>query len=185
MWNHFPILVLYSRPKDFNTTAMMIDPEDLPSLAGNKRKQNKKFIQKLKKRPPKDLEPQVHAIHEEVFEQIDCLACANCCKTISPVFTDRDIERISRYLRMKPSDFVDQYLHLYDEDDYVLNVAPCPFLGTDNYCDIYDVRPKACREYPHTDQRGFINKLHLTLKNTAVCPAAYQVVERMKETIVV
>ena len=82
MWNHFPILVLYSRPKDFNTTAMMIDPEDLPSLAGNKREQNKKFIQKLKKRPPKDLEPQVHAIHEEVFEQIDCLACANCCKTI-------------------------------------------------------------------------------------------------------
>ncbi|MEL6625958.1 MAG: YkgJ family cysteine cluster protein [Bacteroidota bacterium] len=161
----------------------MIAPEDLPSLAGNKRKANKKFIQKLKRRPPKDLDQQVHAIHEEVFEEVDCLACANCCKTISPVFTDRDIDRIAHHLRMKPSDFVEQYLHIDDEEDYVLNVAPCPFLGSDNYCGIYDVRPKACREYPHTDRRDFVKKLNLTLKNTMVCPAAYEVVERMKESI--
>ncbi|MEO1417908.1 MAG: YkgJ family cysteine cluster protein [Bacteroidota bacterium] len=163
----------------------MITPEDLPSLAGNKRKANKKFIQKLKKRPPKDLDQQVHAIHEEVFEEVDCLACANCCKTISPVFTDRDIDRIAHHLRMKPSDFVEQYLHIDEEEDYVLNTAPCPFLGADNYCGIYDVRPKACREYPHTDRRDFAKKLNLTLKNTMVCPAAYEVVERMKESITV
>ncbi|MEL6131883.1 MAG: YkgJ family cysteine cluster protein [Bacteroidota bacterium] len=162
-----------------------MDPEDLPSLAGSKRKANRKFIQKLKKRPPKNLDQLVHDIHDEVFEEIDCLSCANCCKTISPVFTDRDIERIAHHLRMKPADFVEQYLHIDEEEDYVLNVAPCPFLGADNYCGIYDVRPKACREYPHTDRRDFAKKLNLTLKNTKVCPAAYEVVERMKESIAV
>jgi hypothetical protein len=111
---------------------------------------------------------------------MDCLSCANCCKTISPVFTDRDIARLAKHLRMKPADFTEQYLHLDEEQDYVLNQAPCPFLGADNYCSVYDARPKACRQYPHTDQPGFRKKLALTLKNTEVCPAAFRIVEQLR-----
>jgi len=155
-------------------------PQELPSLAKDKAKENRQFFQRVRKKKMRDLDVWVADIHDEVFEHMDCLSCANCCKTISPVFTDRDIARIAKHLRMKPADFVDQYLHIDEDQDYVLNVAPCPFLGADNYCSIYDVRPKACRAYPHTDQPGFRKKLALTLKNTEVCPAAFVIVERMK-----
>lgn len=158
-------------------------PEELPALAGDKRKANRQFFTKLRKKPPKDLDQRVAEVHEGVFEHMDCLTCANCCKTISPVFTDRDIARIARHLRMRPADFTEQYLHIDEDQDYVLNEAPCPFLGADNYCSIYEVRPKACRAYPHTDQPGFRKKLSLTLKNTEVCPAAYRIVELLKENV--
>jgi uncharacterized protein len=158
-------------------------PEALPALAGDQRKANRQFFTRLRKKPPRDLDLQVAELHEEVFAQMDCLSCANCCKTISPVFTDRDIARIAKHLRVKPADFTEQYLHLDEEQDYVLNQAPCPFLGADNYCSIYEVRPKACRQYPHTDQPGFRKKLSLTLKNTEVCPAAFRIVERLREEL--
>ena len=158
-------------------------PEELPGLARDKAKENRQFFNRIRKKAPKNLDQQVAEWHEEVFEEVDCLACANCCKTISPVFTDRDIDRIARHLRMRPADMVEQYLHIDEDQDYVLNQAPCPFLGADNYCSIYEYRPKACREYPHTDRPGFRKKLSLTLKNTEVCPAAFLIVERMKESM--
>lgn len=118
-------------------------------------------------------------IHEEVFDKIDCLTCANCCKTTGPLFTQKDIERLSNLFRIKPSQFIEKYLRIDEDNDYVLQSVPCPFLGADNYCSVYEHRPKACREYPHTDRKKFYQINHLTLKNTLICPAAYEVVERM------
>ncbi len=162
---------------------MDIKPEDLPALAGDRKKDTKKYFQKLRKKKPKHLDQVVSEIHDEVFEEVDCLSCANCCKTTSPVFLDKDIDRIARHMGMKPADFVERYLHIDEEQDYVLNEAPCPFLGPDNYCSIYEVRPKACREYPHTNRKRFVQVLNLTLKNTEICPAAFQVVEKLKEAL--
>ncbi|MEM6769489.1 MAG: YkgJ family cysteine cluster protein, partial [Bacteroidota bacterium] len=143
--------------------------------ANEARKANKKFFSKLKARPPKDLDGQFHELHTEVFSEIDCLECANCCKTTSPIFRDIDIERLSRHLRIRPAELVEQHLHLDQEGDYVLNVAPCPFLGPDNYCSVYEARPRACREYPHTDRKNMLQILPLTLRNTLVCPAVGEV----------
>jgi Fe-S-cluster containining protein len=75
---------------------------------------------------------------------------------------------------------VANYLHIDAENDYVLNAAPCPFLGADNYCQVYEDRPKACREYPHTNRKKIYQLLDLTLKNTSICPAAYEIVEGVK-----
>jgi Fe-S-cluster containining protein len=122
-------------------------------------------------------------IHNEVFDEIDCLQCANCCKTTGPLFTNADIERIAKHLKMKPQQFINQYLYIDEDKDYVLQNLPCSFLDSENYCMIYDVRPKACREYPHTDRKRFQQITNLTLKNTAICPAAYRVVEEMKKRI--
>lgn len=153
----------------------------LPQRARDKHNANKKYFAKIRKRKPKNLDLTVKDIHDEVFEEVDCLNCANCCKTISPTFIDKDIDRISQHLRMKPSDFTEKYLHLDEDGDFVLNVAPCPFLLEDNYCSIYDVRPRACRAYPHTHRKNFHQVLNLTLKNTEVCPAAFRIVERLKD----
>ena len=136
---------------------------------------NKKLREKLKKTKPKDLDAHFHAQHEEVFAAIDCLDCANCCKTTSPIFIQTDIDRLSKTFRMKSSVFIDEYLFRDSDGDYVLKSAPCPFLGADNKCLVYEDRPKACREYPHTDRKNMLGILDLSLKNTMVCPAVLKI----------
>lgn len=140
----------------------------------------KKYFQKIKNKKPKQLDQQMRALHEEVFEEVDCLECANCCKTTSPIFRDKDIDRIAKFLQVRPAELIEQHLHLDNEGDYVLNIAPCPFLGADNYCSIYEARPRACREYPHTDRKNFHQILKLTLKNTEICPATVKIIQRLQ-----
>jgi Fe-S-cluster containining protein len=84
---------------------------------------------------------------------------------------------------MKPKDFEDKYLQTDEEKDLVLQSVPCTFLAEDNSCLIYEVRPKACAEFPHTDRKKFQQISHLTLKNVAICPAAFEIVEKMKASI--
>ena len=159
----------------------MIPPAQIKARAKDERKANKKFFNRLARQKPKQLDKTVSQLHDEVFEEIDCLVCANCCKTTSPIFIDKDIERIARHIGQRPAEFVEQYLHMDEDGDYVLNESPCAFLGEDNYCAIYEVRPRACREYPHTNRKNFHQILGLTLKNTAVCPAVFEVVKRLRE----
>lgn len=142
---------------------------------------NKKFLQNLKKKDARKVDAVFHQLHEEVFEEIDCLTCANCCKTTSPIFYQTDIERAAKATRMKPGDFVEKYLRVDEDKDFVLKSSPCPFLGTDNYCSIYEDRPKACREYPHTNRKKMVQIMELTHKNTLVCPAVLEMVERLKK----
>lgn len=157
--------------------------KSLPQLAKDKHKENKKFFARLKKRPPKHLDKVMQELHQEEFERTDCLECANCCKTTGPLFTNADIERIAKFLRLKPQQFVEKYLRVDEDNDHVLQQVPCAFLDHDNYCLIYEVRPKACREYPHTDRKNFHQITNLTLKNTAICPAAFRIVEEMKKRL--
>ena len=125
----------------------------------------------------------MHELHEAEFEKTDCLTCANCCKTTGPLFTDKDIQRIAKFLRMKVVDFIKQYLRIDEDNDYVLQTLPCSFLGTDNYCSIYKVRPKACSEFPHTNRKKFHQISKLTLENVKICPAAFQIIESMRKKI--
>lgn len=156
---------------------------ELPERAKEKSIENKKFFAKLKKRPPKNLDYVMQELHDAEFERTDCLECANCCKTTGPLFTKADIERIAKHFRLKPQRFIETYLRLDEENDYVLQEVPCAFLGADNHCAIYDVRPKACREFPHTDRKKFHQISKLTLRNVAICPAAFRIVEEMKKRV--
>ena len=94
----------------------------------NKEKENRKFLSLLKKKDSRRVDAVFHAVHKEVFEEVDCLQCANCCRTTSPIFYQHDIERVARSLRMKPGDFVEKYLRIDVDRDYVLKSSPCPFL---------------------------------------------------------
>jgi len=120
-------------------------------------------------------------LHEEAFSKIDCLSCANCCKNYSPRFKTPDIKRIAKRLKIKEGDLVAQYLRLDNEGDYVVKQTPCPFLGADNYCSIYEDRPSDCHRYPYTDEDVFLKRVSLTLKNTTVCPAAFEVMQKLVE----
>jgi uncharacterized protein len=139
----------------------------------------KKLIVRLKKMNNRALDEVFHNEHRQVFKKIDCLSCANCCKTTSPIFRDVDIRRLSKRLKLSESKFIDSYLRMDSEGDYVLTTAPCPFLGLDNYCSVYEDRPLACREYPHTDRKNMYQILPLTRKNMEVCPAVSTIMQEI------
>lgn len=158
--------------------------KELPELAKEKYLENKKYFAKLKKRTPKRLDLIMKELHEAEFNKTDCLACGNCCKTTSPIFTEKDIQRISKHLKMKEHQFTSQFLDRDTDDYYVLKTTPCTFLDlNDNTCFIYDVRPKACKEYPHTNRRKFIQLTDLTLNNIEICPATYAIIEALKKKL--
>jgi len=144
-------------------------------------KENKRFFSKLRNSKLSKLDAVVHTLHHEVFEETDCLQCANCCKSISPIIRDKDIDRMSVYLKIKQACFIEKYLIKDDEGDWVFSEKPCPFLLDDNYCSIYKARPKACREYPHTDRRKFYQILPLTKKNMQVCPVVFEIISKLKK----
>lgn len=151
--------------------------------AKKKKAENKSLVKRLKRIKPNQLDDKIHFQHDEVFNDIDCLDCANCCKTTSPTFYERDIDRLAKHLKMKPSAFIDQYLLIDEDNDYVLKMAPCPFLHHDNYCSVYDSRPTACREYPHTNRKRVYQLLDLSLKNTTICPAVARIFDRLSNEL--
>ena len=132
-------------------------------------------FKRIKKKNPRNLDDVFHDLHEETFEKVDCLNCGNCCKTTSPIFRDVDIKRIAKKLKMPIASFEKNYLRKDEEEDWVLQVSPCAFLNEDNSCHIYDFRPQACREYPHTDRKKMSQILLLTQKNAEVCPAVAKI----------
>jgi Fe-S-cluster containining protein len=151
------------------------------NLSEQKKAELDKLFNKIKKKRPKHLDRVFHTAHDKAFEEIDCLKCANCCKTTSPIFRDVDIQRISKKFKMTTLSFETQYLRKDSEDDWVLKEVPCTFLQEDNGCFIYDVRPQACREYPHTDRKRMIGILDITRKNAEICPAVSKVVDDVQK----
>ena len=154
----------------------MNNPEyqKLLNKSAESHKEIRSFLKKVRKH--KQLDTIFREAHERAFEKIDCLQCANCCKTTSPIFRDTDIRRIAKHLRIKESKFISDYLRMDEDSDYVLQKSPCAFLGEDNECSIYEHRPLACREYPHTNRKYMHQVLDITDKNAHICPAVADIV---------
>ncbi|MEX2596342.1 MAG: YkgJ family cysteine cluster protein [Salibacteraceae bacterium] len=146
---------------------------------------NQKRIASLKKRMQKErrIDHIINGLHEDVFDEIDCLKCGNCCKTTGPLFNSMDIKRLSKVLKMPEKEFVREYLRLDEDHDFVFKTMPCPFLGEDNYCQVYESRPRACRQFPHTDERGQLNIYHLTRKNAKICPAVSKIIQQLDKML--
>lgn len=141
----------------------------------------KKYKQLLNRADKNKVLKQLPDLHEEAFSKINCLECANCCKNYSPRFKTPDIKRIAKYLGLKEGAFIEKYLVLDNEGDYVVNAKPCPFLQIDNGCSIYDARPSDCARFPYTDEDVLIKRQALTLKNATFCPITYYVLEKLAE----
>ena len=121
------------------------------------------------------------ALHTEAFEKINCLECAACCKNYSPRFKTPDIKRISKHLNMKEGEFIETYLRLDDDGDYVVKSTPCLFLGDNNYCSIYGARPSDCQRFPYTDEDVLFKRPNITLKTAEFCPIVQFVLDKLVE----
>lgn len=141
----------------------------------------KKYRDFLKRANKNKVLQQLPDLHEEAFEKIDCLKCANCCRNFSPRFKTPDIKRIAKHLKMKEGAFIETYLRLDEDGDYVTKSSPCPFLGEDNYCTIYDQRPSDCHRFPYTDEDVLLKRPAITLKNSTFCPIVYFVLEKLEK----
>lgn len=153
-------------------------PEGWQQRAVEHRKRFQRFLKRCDLRSTLRRLPH---LHEEAFSRIDCLQCARCCTYHSPRFKIPDIKRIAKHLGMKEGDFITQYLKLDEDNDYVNQQQPCPFLNNDNSCQIYEVRPSDCARYPYTDEDVLLKRPALTLKNAEVCPAVFHVLEKLTQ----
>jgi Fe-S-cluster containining protein len=146
------------------------------------KKENKKFVQKLQQHRGKQLDNFATTIHEKVFQNIDCLDCAGCCSGLPPIINKTDASRIAKKIGLSVANFEADYLTLDEDNDRVMKQTPCPFLLEDKKCSIYEFRPKACREYPHTGV-GFSKNLAYHATNATYCPATFHILEQLKITV--
>jgi uncharacterized protein len=157
--------------------APMNDPlHNWEKRSAEHQKQYKQYLQKADKKKVLRLLPD---LHEDAFRRVDCTQCANCCKHYSPRLKGPDIKRIARFLDMKEGELTDKYLRQDEDGDWVARSAPCPFLGTDNLCRIYEARPSDCRRFPYTDEDVLLKRPSLTQKNSTFCPIVYLVLEKL------
>lgn len=159
----------------------MIPLHQLAAKVKVNKKQFYQLLEKLKKQKKDEVIPLFANEHEQVFANTDCLQCANCCKTLGPLIKEKDITRISKFLKMKPGDFAHRYLRIDEDGDYVFQTMPCPFLDSQNYCSIYEVRPQACAAYPHTNEKNATVLLSLLMKNVTICPAVAEILLNLVE----
>lgn len=154
---------------------------NLKTKALQNKKRHSKLLLQLKKLKPFDVDELFHTQHEQVFKEIDCLHCGNCCKTTPPLLINEDIKRISKHLKLSTKFFLEKYVVKDEDGDLVFNQTPCIFLGKDDYCSIYEARPKACREYPHTNRKKMNAILELTIKNAEICPAVARILDTLDQ----
>lgn len=149
------------------------------------RKSFRSFITRSENNPPKDLDRIMKKIDNEVWKDVHCLECANCCKVMSPTYTLEDIKRISAHLGMSAKEFKEKWLYLDKRGNEWMNKSrPCQFLDLKtNMCTIYKVRPADCADFPHFLKKPQKDYLYIHKQNIEYCPASMLMVEKLKATL--
>lgn len=145
------------------------------------KKRLRSFLTRLEKKTPAGLDNLAVKLEQEVWQEVDCLSCANCCKTMSPTFTKTDIRRIAKHFNQSPAAFSAQWLRTDKEGDVINQTEPCQFLNLqDNKCSIYEIRPVDCSGFPHLHKKKMADYMHVHKQNIELCPATYKLVEKME-----
>lgn len=157
----------------------LYNPDYLKQAAASQKKAFKKLAEHLKTMKSGEVDRLFSGLHDDFFEEINCLDCGNCCRSLGPRITGTDIDQLAKGLGIKSSLFIERYLVIDEDNDYVFKSMPCPFLQSDNYCSVYENRPKACRDYPHTNQAKIQTILSVCQKNTVTCPVVYLIFNQL------
>jgi uncharacterized protein len=161
---------------------MLLTLKDMKKKMMLNRSKLRRFLTKVEKEKPRGLNSLAVQTDALVWAETDCLACANCCKTMTPTFTEKDIKRISAHLGMTDEAFRAKWLKKDRAGDWINVKMPCQFLNLkDNKCSIYEVRPADCSGFPHHTKRQTVEYIHVFKQNVEYCPATFRLVERMME----
>jgi len=149
----------------------------------NKRRM-KNFLTRLLKNTPRGLDRMAEDADRRVWKEVNCLDCANCCKTMSPTYTRKDVQRIANHLNMTEKEFRNKWLYKDKSGDWLNVQQPCQFLDPEtNMCGIYEVRPRDCAGFPHHTKKKMVDYMHMYKQNIEYCPATYRVVELIRERL--
>lgn len=164
---------------------MTNDLKSFNKKAPKNRKKFRTFITRLEESRHQGVLKEVKEAEAEVWQETDCLKCANCCKKMTPTLTGADKKRIAAHLNISVADFTSQYLEYDKKDkDWRMQQQPCVFLDlTTNKCNIYAVRPADCSGFPHLSKTPLKSYLYIHKQNIMYCPATYLFVEKMMDRI--
>lgn len=144
----------------------------------------RRFLTKLENNPPKDLDLIAEEIDKEVWQDVNCLACSNCCRNMTPTFTFQDLKRIASHFRMSIPDFKKKWLYKNKKGEWMNRSQPCQFLDLKtNKCSIYAIRPEDCAGFPHLTKKKTVEYIHVHKQNIQFCPATFKMVEKMIERV--
>ena len=163
---------------------MEINLRSFRLLVRHNKSRLKRFLSKIERNPPPDLFTTLAKVDKEVWKETDCMSCANCCKTMTPTYTAKDISRIATHFKMTSSAFKKKWLKKDRTGDWMNKHTPCQFLDNKtNKCSIYAIRPADCSGFPHLTKRKMTDYIHLHKQNLESCPATYRMVEKMIENV--
>lgn len=144
----------------------------------------RKFLNRIEKTPPRGLDRIAAETDVEVWKEVACLSCANCCKTMSPTYNKTDLKRISAHFGMTVEAFRKKWLYKDRHGDWLNKQQPCQFLNlADNKCSIYPIRPSDCAGFPHHTKHRTKDYIHVFKQNIDYCPATFKLVEKMIERV--
>lgn len=165
---------------------MITDLIQIRRLGEKKQGENERFRRHLKRHHFPEL--RFRRIAEEIESQIDCRACASCCKVAETDVTARDIERLARYFGITPAEFVARYTtsSAFEKEETILRrqESGCIFLEG-NDCSIYEARPDTCRNFPHLVRGAgsFESRMWQMVDRATYCPIVYNALEAFKEIV--
>ncbi len=163
----------------------MISPDKVAYYAEKKLKKNLRFRVWLKTHAdPDEFDEICHRLHQEVFAHTDCAACRRCCTKCAGSIPVSDIAADAAYLHMTEEEFKNRYLDLeagLDDDAYQTKNIPCDFFCEDGSCALGSHKPENCIRFPFTDQPDRLASLYAFIDRLPICPAAYEIWERLKE----
>ncbi len=179
-----PYIRTFAIPQNTKFT-MLVNLRSFKQKVRHNQKKMNRFLKKIEKNPPKGLDELAEKIDAEVWKEVDCLSCANCCKTMSPTFTMKDLKRIAAHFNVSIKEFKEKWLYFEEEDgDWMNKKQPCQFLNlSNNMCSIYEVRPDDCAGFPHLKKKKMVDYIHVHQQNITYCPATYKMVEKLTEAL--
>lgn len=174
------------RCSESHLVGMAVDPVQIRTLAQQKEDENWRFRHFVKfecELDEKEMDRQARETTKRVWSDIDCTACANCCREVKPTFSEEEVNRLAARLGTTPLQFIDTYLEPNEGDDnpWQTRTSPCPFLK-DNRCSVYEDRPDDCKGYPYLYESGFSTRTMGMISRTFTCPIVYEVVEELKRS---
>lgn len=152
---------------------------------GKRKVELTKFLKKFSKTKKRGIVALAVEADKHAWSQVQCLDCGNCCKKMTPTFTKQDIKRISAHFGETPTQFYDKWLKVDDNKDIVNKTQPCQFIGPDNKCSIYEIRPVDCAQFPHFVRKDvkYQAEMKVYTANMEYCPATLAFVEKLEASI--
>ena len=162
---------------------MVTDLVQIARLGAKKRDENFCFRAYLKNHRHSDRRLQNFA--QEIQEQIDCTACANCCRVFEIEIKERDIEKLAKFIGVSREEFLRDYTMRAELDNELIlkrGEGGCVFLK-DNLCSVYDARPQNCAKFPHLvrGDGSIASRMWAMVDRTEYCPIVYNWMEKVKD----